>query len=131
MSQISDFTCFKGKIYTLNKDIGLCEVRLNPNPALTPLKMKNLLTSHVLLPEFGILGEKLFMTGYRPFHPFPVEVDVDEMRWVIKEPELCGDHHMLCGWVSYLNRSGKGRKMRVIDMPYFPHECWDANILHE
>ncbi|KAJ0682481.1 hypothetical protein HanPI659440_Chr16g0647821 [Helianthus annuus] len=38
---------------------------------------------------------------------------------------------MLCGWVSYVNRSGKGRKTRVIDMPYFPHECWDANILHE
>ncbi|KAM0048613.1 hypothetical protein Hdeb2414_s0008g00276481 [Helianthus debilis subsp. tardiflorus] len=94
--------------------------------------MKNLMTSHVLLPEFGIFGEKLFMTGYRPFDPFPVEVDVDEMRWVIKEPEFCGDHHMLCGWVSYVNRSGKGRKTRVIDMPYFPHECcWDANILHE
>ncbi|KAJ0461321.1 hypothetical protein HanOQP8_Chr16g0626001 [Helianthus annuus] len=35
-------------------------------------------------PEFGIFGEKLFITGYRPFDPFPVEVDVDEMRWVIK-----------------------------------------------
>ncbi|KAJ0438973.1 putative F-box protein [Helianthus annuus] len=128
---ISDLAFFKGKIYTLNKDIGLCEVRLGPNPTLTPLKMKNSLTSHVLLPEFGIFGEKLFVTGYRPYDPFPVEVDVDEVRWVIKKPEFCEDPDMLYRWVSYINRSGEGRKTRVINMPYFPHECWDANILHE
>ncbi|KAJ0682487.1 hypothetical protein HanPI659440_Chr16g0647891 [Helianthus annuus] len=92
--------------------------------------MKNSLTSHVLLLEFGIFGEKLSVTGYWPYDPFPVEVDFDEMRWVIKKPEFCEDPDMLYRWVSYVNRNGEGRKTRVINMPYFPHECWDANILH-
>ncbi|KAJ0836914.1 hypothetical protein HanRHA438_Chr16g0772311 [Helianthus annuus] len=93
--------------------------------------MKNSLRSRVFLPEFVILGEKLFVTGYQPYNPFPVEVDVDKVRWVIKKPEFWEDPDMLYRWFSYVNHSGEGRKTRVINMPYFPHECWDANILHE
>ncbi|MFS8026877.1 hypothetical protein Hanom_Chr16g01491831 [Helianthus anomalus] len=44
---------------------------------------------------FQSLEFSVFVTGYRPYDPFPVEVDFDEMRWVIKKLEFCEDPDML------------------------------------
>ncbi|GJT94093.1 putative F-box domain-containing protein [Tanacetum coccineum] len=58
---IHDLHSFKGKIYTIDSRCCLCELRLNPEPTLRLLTMKNIPEPRLLRPEFVNSDQNLYV----------------------------------------------------------------------
>lgn len=88
---ISDIHFFKGKIYTINKGGRLYEMRLNPQPMLTLVGMKNFPQPDFIRPEFLSLDKNLYISkDVYVAH----EVDFSKMEWVSTE-KRSGNMHSL------------------------------------
>ncbi|KAK9051556.1 hypothetical protein SSX86_028183 [Deinandra increscens subsp. villosa] len=80
---VCDVHFFQGKIYALSQGMHLHEVKLNPTPTLTLLKMKNLVMSKFKFLEFSTFDEKLYVVDYRSnYLRGTCEIDLDQMRWM-------------------------------------------------
>ncbi|CAH1416149.1 unnamed protein product [Lactuca virosa] len=153
-----DLHAFKGKIYTLNSNGCLYELRFNPKPKLTLLEIKNLGESRIFHREFVSSGENLYVIQYISEDLFQVqELNFGEMKLVSLEENTIGEyafflsiwnHHSVAikpeSWAvdprsdfkSYdcfcdsTDETQKGRFFKT-RMWYFPHLCLDVDLVNE
>ncbi|MFS8026936.1 hypothetical protein Hanom_Chr16g01492511 [Helianthus anomalus] len=144
-SIIHDLHFFKGKIYTIDWNSQLCELRLNREPTLTLLNMKNFPWAHNYMLEFLSSSENLFVVD-AVGDVLAVEADFDEMKWVNSNRTIGAYAVFLSNfkcaaairpdtwihpWTQYqrLNFSdgydpSKTRRICfTTNMWYFPHDC--------
>ncbi|XP_024988496.1 uncharacterized protein LOC112523213 [Cynara cardunculus var. scolymus] len=152
---ICDIHAFKGKIYMLDVNSRLYETRLNQIPTLMSLKLKNTPDSYLVLPEFVSSGENIYLMGSVSGNLYMVqEVDFDKMKWSYPKNTL-GEYTLFLGdskcsaaikpssWddsQKQFERSaylyGGYDKTRTASsftghMWYFPHDCFNVNLLEE
>ncbi|KAJ0682519.1 putative F-box protein [Helianthus annuus] len=144
-SIIHDLHFFNGKIYTIDWNSQLCELRLNREPTLTLLNMKNFPWAHNYMLEFLSSSENLFVVD-AVGDVLACEADFDEMKWVTSNRTIGAYAVFLSNfkcaaairpdtwihpWTQYqrLNFSdgydpSKTRRMCLTtNMWYFPHDC--------
>ncbi|KAL4585850.1 hypothetical protein LXL04_010476 [Taraxacum kok-saghyz] len=83
---IVDLHEFKGKIYALDTESCLYELRLDPEPTLMLLNTKNVLESDLMFLEFVSSGENLYAVEGFDFDEYVAhKLDFGEMKWVSQE----------------------------------------------
>ncbi|CAH1435860.1 unnamed protein product [Lactuca virosa] len=140
---------FKGKIYTIcSKDYSskvrhLCELTLNPKPALTLIETKNFPNDVLNFQKLVSSGENLYVMESFSFGLHNVhELDFGKKEWVrfeettgerafflskfrhsaVDKPELWADPRSQRGQCYFTNENTHG-KFFTMDQWYFPHEC--------
>ncbi|KAJ0668756.1 putative F-box protein [Helianthus annuus] len=141
---VLDIHYFKGKIYSLNSENRLCEVKLNakPQPVLTQLTMKNVPERDLIHPEFVSSGENLYVVSriskdaYETF-----KIDFDKMEWVLTGKTI-GEYAVFVSdlksssamnpetWMLYDTDKSKNKgRWFTANLWYFRHVCEQANLL--
>ncbi|KAI3719215.1 hypothetical protein L6452_20110 [Arctium lappa] len=152
---ICDIHVFKGKIYILNVNSLLYETRLGQNPTLTPLKMKNTPDSYLVLPEFVSSDEHIYLMGPVSGNLYMVqELDFDNMKWSYPKNTI-GEYTLFLGELkcaAAIKPSSWDDSQKQFNNPaysyggydksekaspftghmwYFPHDCFNVNLLEE
>ncbi|CAH1416129.1 unnamed protein product [Lactuca virosa] len=149
---IIDLHVFHGKIYALNNDWQLCEMRLSLDPKLTLLEIKNSPKELFSVSMLVSSDENLYLMGHSLKDPIQ-ELDFGKMKWVPPKEKTIreyaffhGDAYMMCwtaikleSWVvprpqyniydCFVEKYQKGRFFSS-RMWYFPHDCLDINLIN-
>ncbi|KAK9051559.1 hypothetical protein SSX86_028186 [Deinandra increscens subsp. villosa] len=150
ISPIRDLHLFKGKIYTINTDNDLFELKLNPLPTLTLQRMENIPWSNFRYLGFISSGESLYAIDIFRDEFEAFELDLTEMQWVKTESALgeyaffvsdfkceaaikpdtwahpCTQYKMI-NYFGGGGRSTKSGRCIFSNMWYFPHNCLNDN----
>ncbi|KAL7591397.1 uncharacterized protein LOC122195002 [Lactuca sativa] len=145
---IVDLHVFKGKIYTLQSDFSLAELRLDPNQEQkwTLLEINNFPKPDLLHLELVSSGENLYVISRISALNKVMELDFVKTKWVKPEKiirEYVFFHSRLKSSAAikrtqyksydYFNGTAE-RKQRMLfyaTMWYFPHDCLNVNLLDE
>ncbi|XP_023758533.1 uncharacterized protein LOC111906983 [Lactuca sativa] len=88
---ILDLHAFKGKIYARSNTWRVYEMKLNPKPKLTLLKIKNFPKSKVGNPVFVSSDENLYVMDHGLKDPIE-ELDFGVMKWVSPKEKTIGEY---------------------------------------
>ncbi|CAH1419407.1 unnamed protein product [Lactuca virosa] len=145
---IVDLHVFKGKIYTLQSDFSLAELRLDPNQEQkwTLLEINNFPKPDLLHLELVSSGENLYVISRISALNKVMELDFVKMKWVKPEKiirEYVFFHSRLKSSAAikrtqyksydYFNGTAE-RQQRMLfyaTMWYFPHDCLNVNLLDD
>ncbi|CAH1439328.1 unnamed protein product [Lactuca virosa] len=152
---ILDLHAFKGKIYARSNTWRVYEMKLNPKPKLTLLKIKNFPKSKSANPVFVSSDENLYVMDHGLKEPIE-ELDFGEMKWVSPKEKTIGEYSFFCSdwkygvvfnpelWIgprSQLKRYDCFCRHTTTDqkcpkgsffstrMWYFPHSCLNVDII--
>ncbi|KAL7591876.1 hypothetical protein Lser_V15G32992 [Lactuca serriola] len=154
--RILDIHVFKGKIYTLDTDFCVCELKLLPNQKhkWTLLEIKNFPKPYMFSPEFVSSSESLYVIDHYAPHKV-LEIDIGEMKWVSPEKTIQEYAIFLSNgrirssaaikpeswagpWTHYKSydcfHDTDKDQLDIIHyntMWYFPHDCLNVNLLDE
>ncbi|KAJ0438999.1 putative F-box protein [Helianthus annuus] len=149
---ILDIHSFNGKMYTISSSCHLYEVRLNAMPSLTLLGMKNFPERGLLRPEFVNSGKTLYVVSCIARDVYEAyEMDFEQMECMRIEKPTVENAFFVGDWKSsaavnpdtWAKRQMRNERLGLKDsdqskikgrclitnMWYFPHECFNANLL--